>query len=127
MQSELVQFMIDQEDEDCPEVGLHLAAWQGRLELVQQELARPAVQLNSRVRPFLATPLRLAATGRKCYVCLRVLRFTGIKCTEYSVEFAVHFVSLLHPVCVSIFFCHSEHQFLVFHSHPRNSWRKWNT
>ena len=78
VQSELVQFMIDQDDEDCPEVGLHLAAWQGRPELVQQELARPAVQLNSRVRPFLATPLRLAATGRKCSVCFRVLRLTGL-------------------------------------------------
>ena len=41
VQSELLQFMIDQDDEDCPEVGLPLAAWQGRLELVQQELELP--------------------------------------------------------------------------------------
>jgi len=96
VQSELVQFMIDQEDEDCPEVGLHLAAWQGRLELVQQELARPAVQLNSRVRPFLATPLRLAATAGRLE-CLQALLEAGadVSCLDKKAQTPL-FVALVN-------------------------------
>ena len=66
MRGDLGDFIIDLEDEDCPEVGVHLAAWRG--DIVQLEelltLHREHVNIDSRVRPFLATPLRLAATGR---------------------------------------------------------------
>ena len=63
--SELTNFIIDLEDEDCPDFGLHLAAYQGDTQLLQQLLAQPNYKENidARIRPFSATPLRLAATG----------------------------------------------------------------
>ena len=64
--SDLLNFIIDLDDDDCPDVSLHVAAFQGKVETLQIQLQAPRFKdmLNSRVRPFLATPLRLAATGR---------------------------------------------------------------
>ena len=66
VQSDLIHFIIDLDDDDCPDVGLHVAAFQGSLESLELQLQLPssAEMINSRVRPFLASPLRLAATGR---------------------------------------------------------------
>ena len=65
--SDLLNFIIDLDDDDCPDVGLHVAAFQGKVDTLQAQLQAPRARelLNSRVRPFLATPLRLAATGRQ--------------------------------------------------------------
>ena len=84
------QYIIDRDDEDCPEIGLHLAAWKGdavqleelltcHKDHVQVEIGQTQfnmltkyvcdnslLQIDSRVRPFLSSPLRLAATGREC-------------------------------------------------------------
>ena len=67
-QSELLNFIIDLDDGDCPDVSLHVAAFQGKTEMVRLQLAAPDIVhlINSRVRPFLASPLRLAATGTFC-------------------------------------------------------------
>ena len=66
VQSDLIHFIIDLDDDDCPDVGLHVAAYQGNLEALELQLQLPSNQdkINSRVRPFLASPIRLAATGR---------------------------------------------------------------
>ena len=63
--SDLLNFIIDLDDDDCSDVGLHVAAFQGQVDTLQVQLqsARCQELINSRVRPFLATPLRLAATG----------------------------------------------------------------
>ena len=34
----LDQFIIDQDDEDCPEVGIHLAAWRGDINQLNELL-----------------------------------------------------------------------------------------
>ena len=70
-QSELLNFIIDLDDGDCPDVGLHVAAFQGKTETLRLQLQAPNIVhlINSRVRPFLASPLRLAATGMSCVVC----------------------------------------------------------
>ena len=67
-QSELLNFIIDLDDGDCPDVGLHVAAFQGKTETLRLQLQAPNIVhlINSRVRPFLASPLRLAATGMSC-------------------------------------------------------------
>ena len=65
--SDLLNFIIDLDDDGCPDVGLHVAAFQGKVDTLQAQLAAPSPRspelINARVRPFLATPLRLAATG----------------------------------------------------------------
>ena len=69
VKSELSNFIIDLDDEDCPHFGLHLAAYQGDLEQLKSILKDPELRghIDAKVRPFKATPLRLAATGeRKC-------------------------------------------------------------
>ena len=65
--SDLSHFLIDLEDEECPKFGLHLAAYQGEAEALTDMLREPDLRdlVNARIRPFLATPLRLAATGRE--------------------------------------------------------------
>lgn len=62
------QYIIDRDDEDCPEIGLHLTAWKGNAVQLEELLTchKDHVQVDSRVRPFLSSPLRLAATGRGC-------------------------------------------------------------
>ena len=62
--NDLINFIIDIDDEECPEFGLHLAAYQGDVALLQDLLQKHPDLINSRIRPFLATPLRLAATGK---------------------------------------------------------------
>ena len=63
--SELANFIIDLEDEECPNFALHLAAYQGHIPQLEDLLKKPEYKeiIDARIRPFLATPLRLAATG----------------------------------------------------------------
>lgn len=66
VRSDLANFIIDLEDEECPEFAVHVAAYQGQLEELEALLKDESVRakcLNARIRPFGATPLRLAATG----------------------------------------------------------------
>ena len=64
--SDLSHFLIDLEDEECPQFCLHLSAYQGEADKLLEMLQDPALRelVNTQIRPFLATPLRLAATGR---------------------------------------------------------------
>ena len=64
--SELANFIIDLEDEECPNFGLHLAAYQGDIAQLNELLSKPEYRENidAKIRPFKATPLRLAATGQ---------------------------------------------------------------
>ena len=68
--SELASFIIDLEDEECPNFALHLAAYQGDIPQLEDLLKKPEYKENidARIRPFLATPLRLAATGQQMCV-----------------------------------------------------------
>lgn len=66
MVGELSNFILDLSDEECPGKALHEAAYKGDLDgLKQLFLQDPDLktQINSGIRPFGATPLRLAATG----------------------------------------------------------------
>ena len=63
VKSDLVNFIIDLEDEECPNYSLHLAAYQSDLTQLELLLNDSTANIDSRIRPFLATPLRLAATG----------------------------------------------------------------
>ena len=67
VKSELANFIIDLEDESCPNFGLHLAAYQGDIDQLNDLLSAPEQleHINARIRPFSATPLRLAATGNR--------------------------------------------------------------
>jgi len=64
-QSELINFIIDLEDDDCPETDLHIAAFQGQVNELETLLCESyaSERINHRVRPYLSSPLRLAATG----------------------------------------------------------------
>lgn len=66
IKSELATFIIDSQDEDCPSSELHLASYVGDLDGVKHLLQDPNMGelIDSRVRPYLTTPLRLAATGK---------------------------------------------------------------
>ena len=72
--NDLLGYILDVNDEECPDFSLHLAAYQGDVDQIQRLLegrvphaAAPDVQdedfINARIRPFMSTPLRLAATG----------------------------------------------------------------
>ena len=66
VRSDLASFIIDLEDEDCPDPGVHVCAYQGQVEELEELLSDGDVKarcLDARIRPFGATPLRLAATG----------------------------------------------------------------
>ena len=73
-QSDLIHFIIDLDDDECPQVDLHVAAYQGQLEVLETQLQLPGIKelVDSRVRPFLATPLRLAATGMCECLCIYI-------------------------------------------------------
>ena len=64
--ADLGHFIIDLQDEECPSHELHLAAYKNDVTLLQSllEKAEHRQNINARIRPFLATPLRLAATGK---------------------------------------------------------------
>lgn len=64
---DLSNFIIDLDDEDCRDNGLHVASYRGESEKVEAILEEKSKEgiINARIRPFLATPLRLAVTGRK--------------------------------------------------------------
>ena len=79
-QNELVNYIIDVDDEDCPEFGLHLASYQGDLNMLNQLLTSSSEDvkntIDTRIRPFLASPLRLAATAGHLGV-IRILLEAG--------------------------------------------------
>jgi hypothetical protein len=64
---ELANFIIDLEDEECPNSGLHLASYQGDIGQLREFLkdSEYLKNIDATIRPFLATPLRLAATGQQ--------------------------------------------------------------
>ena len=66
--SELGNFIIDLEDEDCPRFEVHVASYKNDKKVLENLLENEDHRKNidSRIRPFLATPLRLAATGQNC-------------------------------------------------------------
>lgn len=71
---DLANFIIDLSDEDCPDPSLHLAAYNGDAGALRGRLGA-GLDPEARVRPFLATPLRLAATGdEEFYPSTRLIR-----------------------------------------------------
>jgi len=96
--SDLLNFIIDLDDDECPDVSLHVAAFQGKVETLQIQLEAPRSKdmINSRVRPFLATPLRLAATAGHLE-CLKMLLAAGanIDCLDAKAQTPL-FVSLVN-------------------------------
>ena len=67
VRNELANFLIDIDDEDCPDFSLHLAAYQGNNESLSkllEEVRDNDDRINQRIRPFLSSPLRLASTGK---------------------------------------------------------------
>ena len=65
--AELANYVVDVDDEDCPDPQLHLAAFHGDVGAIKSILEQEPHKkfINARVRPFLATPLRLASTGTR--------------------------------------------------------------
>ena len=63
--TELNSFIMDVKDEECPCPDLHQAAFGGEAALLESLLAedKPRQLIHAKIRPFQATPLRLAATG----------------------------------------------------------------
>lgn len=63
--ADLGHFIIDLQDEECPSHELHLAAYKNDVTLLGSLLEKDDYRqnINARIRPFLSTPLRLAATG----------------------------------------------------------------
>jgi len=98
VQSDLIHFIIDLDDDDCPDVGLHVAAYQGNLEALELQLQLPSNQdkINSRVRPFLASPIRLAATAGHAD-CLTALLEAGadVECLDVKAQTPL-FVSMVN-------------------------------
>ena len=90
IRSDLANFIIDLEDEDCPESAVHVAAYQGQVEELEALLKDERVRencLNARIRPFGATPLRLAATGvssTDTTTCALLLRSPSLTYTNSS-------------------------------------------
>ncbi|XP_059083766.1 ankyrin repeat and SOCS box protein 12-like isoform X3 [Tigriopus californicus] len=74
VESELANYLIDLEDEDCPQFGLHVSAYQSDIPSLLHLLSVPEEKesINSRIRPFFATPLRLAATAG-CEEAIQIL------------------------------------------------------
>ena len=70
---ELANFILDVSDEDCPGKDLHIAAYHGNVEELRKLLEKNGDfrrEIDSRIRPFGATPLRLAATGARSFALL---------------------------------------------------------
>ena len=68
--NDLLGYILDVNDEDCPDFSLHLAAYQGDVDQLRRLLEGRVPHaddqedyINARIRPFMSTPLRLAATG----------------------------------------------------------------
>ena len=112
VQSELLNFIIDLDDGDCPDVSLHVAAFQGKTDMLKLQLqaSNVAQLLNSRVRPFLASPLRLAATGTCCelfvslclfFLLFRASPFCSVVSGTFHTRKTFHQWSLL-PVSASL-------------------------
>ena len=107
VQSELLNFIIDLDDGDCPDVSLHVAAFQGKTDMLKLQLqaSNVAQLLNSRVRPFLASPLRLAATGTCCELfvslCLFFLLFRASLFALLSPELSIRGKPFISGVPVS--------------------------
>jgi len=76
MSRDSVNFVMDLDDDEVEDTSLHLAAFVGQLDTVRQILAQPDKKdlLRTRIRPFLATPLRLAATSGHADVVTELLQ-----------------------------------------------------
>jgi len=88
-QNDLINYIIDLDDEDCPEFGLHLAAYQGDVPTMVQILDDHGDDglIDKRIRPFLATPLRLAATsGQKEAVSTLLKRGARVDVTDVKAQ-----------------------------------------
>lgn len=98
VQSDLIHFIIDLDDDDCPDVGLHVAAYQGNIEALEIQLQLPSSAdiINSRVRPFRSSPLRLAATAGHVD-CMIALLSSGadVECLDVKAQTPL-FVSLVN-------------------------------
>ncbi|CAB4066433.1 unnamed protein product [Lepeophtheirus salmonis] len=68
---DLANLIIDFDDESCQNYDLHLSAYQGEHDRLKYLLQDQDIKshINDRIRPYLSTPLRLAATGF-CLTCL---------------------------------------------------------
>ncbi len=61
---DLANFILDLSDDSCPAARhLHLPAYNGDADALCKGLRTYGDQIDSKIRPFGATPLRLAATG----------------------------------------------------------------
>ncbi|XP_071745450.1 ankyrin repeat and SOCS box protein 16-like [Lepeophtheirus salmonis] len=62
---DLANLIIDFDDESCQNYDLHLSAYQGEHERLKYLLQDQDIKshINDRIRPYLSTPLRLAATA----------------------------------------------------------------
>ncbi len=92
MTTDLAKFIIDTNDEDCPECLLHVAAYEGKVGPLQELLSDEDVlkKIDTKIRPFSATPLRLAATGAPSThnrlvptMCSNKISNTDFDCTNY--------------------------------------------
>ena len=61
--SELGHFIVDNEDGQYDD-SLHQAAWRGDVEELRRLLTQGAANIDMQLRPFYATPLRLAAVSK---------------------------------------------------------------
>ncbi len=64
--NDLVNFIIDLDDEQCGNPEMHLSAYSSDVHALERILREESVDPDSKIRPFMATPLRLAATGPRC-------------------------------------------------------------
>jgi hypothetical protein len=62
LSSELSHFIVDNENGQHDD-SLHQAAWRGDVEELRRLLTKDATNIDMQLRPFYATPLRLAAVS----------------------------------------------------------------
>jgi hypothetical protein len=65
LSSELSGFIVDNENGQYND-SLHQAAWRGDVEELRNLLAQGVINVDAQLRPFYATPLRLAAMSEYC-------------------------------------------------------------
>ncbi|XP_023341380.1 ankyrin repeat and SOCS box protein 1 isoform X1 [Eurytemora carolleeae] len=82
-----VHFILDLDDDDCPDSCLHLAAFLGNIQSLREILQDPLKKdlIRARIRPFLSTPLRLAATGGHVE-CIEELLENGAEVDEEDIK-----------------------------------------
>ena len=62
------QYIIDQDDEDCPEIGLHLAAWKGDAVQLEELLTchKDHVQVKRHRSTYLSTYCSVCTVDNYC-------------------------------------------------------------